>query len=230
MPGHASAARGSARDRSELVALAIDRPVPRRAHGRSVWRRAETKRVLHGAGQRWRVEDRGLRPHMGADLRRPAHGVGRRARGRAVGSADDLRGKRRGLHRPDLSVGDGMYRSRDGGRTWKHLGLHDAQQIAAIAVDPRDARRLFVAAAGHPYGPNGERGIFRSLDGGETFDKVLYKDDNTGGATSPSIRGIRRSSTRRCGSRAKVRGRTATGKEPAAASTSPSTGARRGSS
>ena len=91
-------------------------------------------------------------------------------------------GSGEGLHRPDLSVGDGVYRSRDGGRTWKHLGLRDAQQVAAIAVDPRDARRVFVAAAGHPYGPNSERGIFRSLDGGDTFDKVLYKDDNTGGA------------------------------------------------
>jgi photosystem II stability/assembly factor-like uncharacterized protein len=91
-------------------------------------------------------------------------------------------GSGEGLHRPDLSVGDGVYRSRDGGRTWTHLGLRDAQQIPAIAVDPRDARRLFVAAAGHPYGPNRERGIFRSLDGGETFEKVLYKDDNTGGA------------------------------------------------
>jgi photosystem II stability/assembly factor-like uncharacterized protein len=91
-------------------------------------------------------------------------------------------GSGEGLHRPDLSIGDGVYRSRDGGRTWKRLGLNDAQQIPSIAVDPRDARHLFVAAAGHPYGPNSERGIFRSLDGGETFEKVLYKDENTGGA------------------------------------------------
>ncbi len=86
-----------------------------------------------------------------------------------------------GLHRPDLSTGDGMYRSTDAGRTWTHLGLRDAQQIPAVAVDPRDARRLFVAALGHPYGPNEERGIYRSTDGGDTFQKVLYNDENTGG-------------------------------------------------
>jgi photosystem II stability/assembly factor-like uncharacterized protein len=91
-------------------------------------------------------------------------------------------GSGEGLHRPDLSVGDGVYKSTDGGRSWQHLGLRDGQQIAQIAVDPRDADRLFVAVAGHPYGPNTERGIFRSTDGGQTFERVLYKDENTGGA------------------------------------------------
>jgi len=91
-------------------------------------------------------------------------------------------GSGEGLHRPDLSVGDGLYKSVDGGRSWTHLGLRDGQQIAQIAVDPRNADRLFVAVAGHPYGPNEERGIFRSTDGGRTFEKVLYKDENTGGA------------------------------------------------
>ena len=85
------------------------------------------------------------------------------------------------LHRPDLSTGDGVYRSTDAGRTWTHLGLRDAQQIPAIAVDPRNPNRLFVAALGHPYGPNEERGIYRSIDGGRTFERVLYKDENTGG-------------------------------------------------
>jgi len=87
-----------------------------------------------------------------------------------------------GLRRPDLSVGDGMYRSADGGRTWTHLGLDDSEQIAALAVDPRDARRVFAAVLGHPYGPNAERGIYRSLDGGVTWQKVLYKDPDTGGS------------------------------------------------
>jgi photosystem II stability/assembly factor-like uncharacterized protein len=91
-------------------------------------------------------------------------------------------GSGEGLHRPDLSVGDGIYKSTDGGRTWTHLGLRDGQQIAQIAVDPSNADRLFVAVAGHPYGPNEERGIFRSTDGGKSFEKVLYKDENTGGA------------------------------------------------
>src|SRR5882762_1405200 len=91
-------------------------------------------------------------------------------------------GSGEGLQRPDLSIGDGIYRSNDAGRTWMHLGLRDGQQIPQIAVDPRDPNRILVAVAGHPYGPNEERGIFRSTDGGRSFEKVLYKDENTGGA------------------------------------------------
>src|SRR5215211_1333124 len=91
-------------------------------------------------------------------------------------------GSGEGLQRPDLSVGDGIYKSTDAGHTWTHLGLRDGQQIPQVAVDPRDANRLLVAVAGHPYGPNEERGIFRSTDGGQTFEKVLYKDENVGGA------------------------------------------------
>src|SRR5437764_14845075 len=90
-------------------------------------------------------------------------------------------GSGEGLQRPDLSTGDGVYKSTDAGKTWTHLGLRDGQQIPMIAVDPRDANRLFVAVLGHPYGPNAERGIFRSTDGGKTYEKVLYKDENTGG-------------------------------------------------
>ncbi|MGC2111523.1 MAG: glycoside hydrolase [Candidatus Korobacteraceae bacterium] len=91
-------------------------------------------------------------------------------------------GSGEGLHRPDLSVGDGIYKSTDAGATWTHLGLRDGQQISAMAVDPRDPNRIYVAVAGHPYGPNPERGIFRSTDGGQSFQKVLYKDENTGGS------------------------------------------------
>ena len=87
-----------------------------------------------------------------------------------------------GLHRPDLSVGDGIYRSDDAGRTWVHLGLRDGQQIPALPVDPANPNRVFAAVLGHPYGPNPERGIFRSDDGGKTWKKVLYKDDRTGGS------------------------------------------------
>ena len=85
-----------------------------------------------------------------------------------------------GLHRPDLSVGDGIYKSTDGGATWTHLGLRTGQQISQMAVDPHNADRIFVAVAGHPYGPNPERGIYRSTDGGQSFEKVLYKDENIG--------------------------------------------------
>jgi photosystem II stability/assembly factor-like uncharacterized protein len=89
-------------------------------------------------------------------------------------------GSGEGLQRPDLSVGDGMYKSTDGGKTWRHLGLREGQQISAILVEPHDPNRLFVAVLGHPYGPNEQRGVFRSTDGGETWQKVLYKDENTG--------------------------------------------------
>jgi len=86
-----------------------------------------------------------------------------------------------GIIRPDLATGDGVYKSTDGGKTWTHLGLRDSQMIAMIDVDPTNPNRLFVAALGHPYGPNAERGIFRSTDGGATFQKVLYKDEYTSG-------------------------------------------------
>ncbi|PYX07988.1 MAG: glycoside hydrolase [Acidobacteria bacterium] len=89
-------------------------------------------------------------------------------------------GSGEGLRRPDLSVGDGIYKSTDGGHTWKHLGLRDGQQIGAIIIDPHDPNRVFVGVLGHAYGPNAERGVFRSLDGGVTWEKVLYKDENTG--------------------------------------------------
>ena len=89
-------------------------------------------------------------------------------------------GSGEGLQRPDLSTGDGIYKSTDGGKSWQHLGLRDGQQIASIIVDPKDENRLFVAVLGHPYGPNEERGVYRSTNGGETFQKVFYIDENTG--------------------------------------------------
>ena len=85
-----------------------------------------------------------------------------------------------GLHRPDLSVGDGIYRSSDGGKTWAHLSLQDSQQIPSIAVDPHDANRVYAAVLGHPYGPSAQRGLYRSLDGGATWSKVLDQGENTG--------------------------------------------------
>ena len=86
-----------------------------------------------------------------------------------------------GIIRPDLATGDGMYKSTDAGKTWTHLGLRETQMIAMVDVDPTNPDRLFVAALGHPYGPNAERGIYRSLDGGRTFERVLYKDEYTSG-------------------------------------------------
>ncbi len=90
-------------------------------------------------------------------------------------------GSGEGLHRPDLSVGKGLFRSDDAGATWKLMGLEDGQQIPKIAVDYKNPNRIFVAVLGHPYGPNKERGIFRSTDGGKHFEKILFVDENTGG-------------------------------------------------
>ena len=102
-------------------------------------------------------------------------------------------GSGEGLQRPDLSVGDGIYKSTDAGKTWTHIGLAEAQNISKIRVHPTNPDIVFVAAFGHHAAPNPERGIFRSTDGGRTFEKVLYKDENTGGAdvlfdpTNPNI-------------------------------------------
>lgn len=85
------------------------------------------------------------------------------------------------LHRPDLSIGDGIYKSTDAGKTWTHLeALRDGQQIAEIVIDPKDENKVLIAVAGHPYGPNAERGIYLSTDGGKAFEKVLGKDENVG--------------------------------------------------
>ncbi len=89
-------------------------------------------------------------------------------------------GSGEGIQRPDLSIGDGLYKSTDAGKTWMRLGLNDAQQIGGLSVDPVNENRIFVAALGHPYGPNKERGVYRSLDGGKTLEQVLYIDENTG--------------------------------------------------
>ena len=89
-------------------------------------------------------------------------------------------GQVKACKRPDFSVGNGMYKSTDAGKTWIHLGLDDGQQIGGIAIDPANENKVFVAVLGHPYGPNTTRGVYRTNDGGKTWDKVLYKDENTG--------------------------------------------------
>jgi photosystem II stability/assembly factor-like uncharacterized protein len=82
--------------------------------------------------------------------------------------------------RSDISVGDGMYKSTDGGATWNNIGLRDSRQIGSILVDPHDPNIVLVAALGHAFGPNPERGVYRSTAGGGTWTKVLGKDDDTG--------------------------------------------------
>ncbi len=83
--------------------------------------------------------------------------------------------------RGNISQGDGIYKSIDGGKTWKNVGLHDSRAIGKLIINPNNPDIVFVAALGHPYGPNTERGIFRTVDGGKNWEKVLYKDENTGG-------------------------------------------------
>src|SRR6185437_3341536 len=101
-------------------------------------------------------------------------------------------GVRRGIQRVDRGGGGGALRSqrhlrRKWGRAaaarsvgWRRHVQVDGQQIPAVIVDPHDPNRVFAAVLGHPYGPNAERGVFRSTDGGKTWEKVLYKDENTG--------------------------------------------------
>jgi photosystem II stability/assembly factor-like uncharacterized protein len=82
--------------------------------------------------------------------------------------------------RGNISYGNGVYKSTDGGKTWVNIGLKETQHIASVVIHPRNADVVFVAALGHTYGPNAERGVFRSVDGGKTWEKVLFKDEHTG--------------------------------------------------
>ena len=164
-------------------ALAQHRPAPRRPHQVGGGRREPAERLLHrrrATAASGRPTDYGRTWNPIFDDQ-PTGSIG----AIAVAPSDPnviYVGSGEGLQRPDLSAGDGVYKSTDAGKTWTHLGLRDGQQIPQIAVDPRNPDRLFVAVLGHPYGPNAERGIYRSTDGGQTFEKVLCKDENTGAA------------------------------------------------
>jgi photosystem II stability/assembly factor-like uncharacterized protein len=85
-----------------------------------------------------------------------------------------------GIQRPDLGVGNGVYKSTDAGKTWINTGLKDGQQIGSIIIDPTNENRVLVAVLGHPYGANTERGVYRTINGGKNWERVLYKDENTG--------------------------------------------------
>src|SRR5438552_12882296 len=82
--------------------------------------------------------------------------------------------------RGNVSHGDGVYKSTDAGKTWKHIGLEDTRQIARVRVHPRNSDIVYVAALGHVFGPNEQRGVFRSTDGGKTWQKVLYRSNKAG--------------------------------------------------
>ena len=82
--------------------------------------------------------------------------------------------------RASILEGDGMYKSTDAGKTWRHIGLDDTQTISRIRIDPRNPNVVFVAALGHPYAPNEQRGVFRSRDGGETWERILFRSNLAG--------------------------------------------------
>src|SRR6266404_118539 len=82
--------------------------------------------------------------------------------------------------RSQISYGNGMYKSTDAGKTWTHIGLDNTRQIGRVIVDPKNPNIVFVAALGHVYGANPDRGVYRSRDGGATWEKVLLKNDNVG--------------------------------------------------
>ncbi|CCH01055.1 glycosyl hydrolase, BNR repeat-containing protein [Fibrella aestuarina BUZ 2] len=85
--------------------------------------------------------------------------------------------------RSNISYGDGVYKSTDGGKSWRHMGLKQADAIGNIEVHPQNPNLIYAAALGNPFAPNAERGVFRSTDGGATWSKVLFKNDSTGAAT-----------------------------------------------
>ena len=141
----------------------------------------EREPLLLRQRQRRRLGDARRRAHLEADLRRPADRLDRRARRRALEPAGPLRRHGRGRHALGHRAGR---RHVQVDRRRQDLDAHrpraTSQQIGRILVDPRDPDLVYVAALGHPYGPNPERGVFRSRDGGRTWQKVLGKDDDTG--------------------------------------------------
>jgi photosystem II stability/assembly factor-like uncharacterized protein len=82
--------------------------------------------------------------------------------------------------RSNISQGDGVYKSTDAGKTWTNVGLNDTRTIGKVRVDPHEPNLVYVAAVGHPFGPNPERGVFRSRDGGKTWQNILFVSDKTG--------------------------------------------------
>ena len=133
------------------------------------------------AGGVWKTEDAGVTWTNASDGYLKTSSVG------AIAVADSepgviWAGMGESTIRNDVSHGDGVYRSTDRGRTWSHLGLADTRHISEIRIHPRDPDRVWVAALGHAFGPNSQRGVFRTTDGGASWERVLYRDDRTGAA------------------------------------------------
>jgi hypothetical protein len=161
-------------------ALASRGPVPRRAHVDGHGSAGAPEPLLLRRGRRRGLEERERGPHLGPIFdSQPIASIG----AIAVAPSDPnviYVGSGEADMRSDISYGNGMYKSVDAGKTWTRIGLTDTRQIGRILVDARDPNLVFVAALGHGYGPNRERGVFRSKDGGKTWTAVLFKDENTG--------------------------------------------------
>src|SRR5215471_5171969 len=133
------------------------------------------------AGGVWKSTDGGLSWHPMTDK---AKDMSPSIGGIAVAPSDAniiYAGTGEACIRGNIVGGNGVFKSTDAGKTWSYVGLRDTHAIGRVAIDPKNPDIVFVAALGHPFAPNAERGIFRSTDGGKTWSKVLYKDDKTGG-------------------------------------------------
>jgi photosystem II stability/assembly factor-like uncharacterized protein len=131
------------------------------------------------AGGVWKTEDAGLSWRNVTDGQMTVASVG----AIAVATADPsvvYVGTGEACIRGNVVAGNGVWRSPDGGITWQHRGLEDSRHIARVRVHPRDPDLVYAAVFGHVYGPNEERGVFRSRDGGRSWERILYRDDHTG--------------------------------------------------
>ncbi len=131
------------------------------------------------AGGIWKTDDAGLSWKNVSDGFLTTASVG----ALAVAAADSnviYAGTGEACIRGNVSYGDGVYRSDDAGMSWRNLGLHDTRHIARVRVHPNDPDLVYVAALGHAFGPSGERGVYRSTDGGHRFERILFRDENSG--------------------------------------------------
>lgn len=103
--------------------------------------------------------------------------------------------------RGNTSHGDGLWKTTDGGRTWRLMGLRETRHIARVRVHPTDPNTVYVGALGHAFGNNPERGVYKTTDGGETWQRILFRNDSTGISDLVMIRTTRTRSTRRSGTR-----------------------------
>ena len=159
--------------------MALDWAISRRSRGRGVRRAGRLDYFLF-----WRCQWRDLENHRCWCRGRRFLTVNRSPRSARL----PLRPLTRKIYagtgetdiRSDLSSGNGVYKSTDGGATWTHVGLEDTRQISRIVVDPQDANVVYVGALGHAYGPNEQRGVYKSVDGGAHWDKVLDQGPEIG--------------------------------------------------